>query len=103
MPTDNLIKSMLEEELDRNLRAQKAYKALVGTLPKGSIKVMRRNKKAYCYLRYRVGNKVKTDYAGKADVVEVELREKIAQRNTAMQELRQLKKEQLYIEKALKK
>ena len=101
MTERNLIIEMLEEELDRNVRAQKAYVEEHNRLPRGSICVKRRGEKAYCYLKYREGTRTITDYAGVADKVEEKLRTQIARRKDIEAAIRQLKAEQRYIEKAL--
>lgn len=55
MPERNIVVEMLEEELDRNARAQAAYAAERDRLPRGSVCVKTRGSKAYCYLKYRDG------------------------------------------------
>jgi len=101
MTERSLIIEMLEEELDRNVRAQKAYVEERNRLPRGSVCVKRRGEKAYCYLKYREGARTITDYAGVANKVEEKLRAQIARRKDIEATIRQLKAEQRYIEKAL--
>lgn len=101
MAGSNIIKEMLEEELDRNARAQDAYAAERDRLPKGSVTVKRRGKRAYCYLKYRDGSRVVTDYIGPAELVEEELRAKVSRRKEVEASMRQLREEQTYIERAL--
>ena len=97
----NLITEMLEEELDRNARAQEAYAAERDRLPKGSLCVKKRGSRSYCYLKYRDGERTVTDYMGTAPEVEESLRGQIARRKEIEAGLRQLKAEQRYIERAL--
>ena len=101
MAEPNMIREMLEEELDRNSRAQKAYEAERDRLPKGSVTVKRRGSREYCYLKYRDGSRVVTDYVGIASKVEPELRDAVARRKEIENAIRQLRNEQAYIERAL--
>ena len=96
-----VIRGVLQEELERNVRAQRAYRAEIETLPKGSVTVKVRGEKRYCYLTYREGRRVRTDYAGTADVVEEELRSKVEQRRSVEKVLRHLKSEERFMRKAL--
>ena len=101
MPERNLIVEMLEEELDRNARAQAAYALERDRLPQGSVRVKRRGGKAYCYLKRRDGKRTVTDYAGIASKVEADLRAQVARRKEIEAAIGQLKREQRFIEKAL--
>lgn len=101
MAERNMIREMLEEELDRNARAQKAYEAERDRLPRGSVTVKRRGAKEYCYLKYREGSRVVTDYVGIASKVESDLREAVGRRKEIEDTIRQLRDEQAYIERAL--
>ena len=101
MAERNMIVEMLEEELDRNVRAQEAYAAERDRLPKGSVCIKSRGSKVYCYLKYRDGRRTVTQYAGVASTVEEDLRAQVARRKEVEAIIRQLKAEQRYIEKAL--
>ena len=101
MAERNIIAEMLEEELDRNARAQAAYAAERERLPRGSVCVKVRGGRAYCYLKYRDGKRTVTEYAGTAPQVEEELRAQVARRKEVEAAIRQLKSEQRYIERAL--
>ena len=101
MAERNIIVEMLEEELDRNARAQAAYAAERDRLPKGSVCVKTRGSKAYCYLKYRDGKRTVTRYAGIALEVEENLRAQVARRKEVEAAIKELKAEQRYIEKAL--
>ncbi len=96
-----MITEILEEELDRNERAQQAYVAECDRLPKGSVAIKKRGKKSYCYLKYRKGNQIITDYIGTAEKVEKALRAQITRRKELEATIRQLKLEQRYIERIL--
>lgn len=101
MAERNIIAEMLEEELDRNARAQAAYAAERDRLPKGSVCVKTRGSKSYCYLKYREGKRTVTQYAGIAPAVEDDLRAQVARRKEVEATIKQLKAEQRYIEEAL--
>ena len=102
MAESNMIVEMLEEELDRNARAQAAYASERDRLPRGSVCVKTRGSKAYCYLKYRDGKRTVTQYAGVAPAVEEDLRAQVARRKEVGATIKQLKAEQRYIEKALR-
>lgn len=97
-----VIRGVLQEELERNTRAQLAYRAEIEALPKGSVTVKERGGKRYCYLTYREGRRVRTDYVGIADVVEEDLRIKVEQRRSLEKVLRHLKSEERFMRKALR-
>lgn len=101
MARGNIIREMLEEELDRNLRAQAAYAIECDRLPQGSVRVKRRGGKAYCYLKRRDGSRTVTEYAGVASKVEEDLRAQVARRKELEAAIRQLAEERRFIEKAL--
>ncbi len=101
MAERNIIALMLEEELDRNARAQAAYAAELDRLPRGSVCVKTRGSRAYCYLKYRDGQRTVTQYAGVALEVEEDLRARVARRKEVEAAIKQLKVEKRYIEKAL--
>lgn len=58
----SILKSVLEEELKRNLRNQKIYKEMLSKLPKGSIYISNRNGKQYIYRKNRIGEKIINEY-----------------------------------------
>ena len=97
-----MIRDVLVEELDRNERAQEAYVEQCRSLPNGSVSVRTRGNKAYCYLKYRVGERVVTDYVGPSELVEEDLRKKVNQRKELESILKRLKREHKFIEKALR-
>ncbi len=98
----NIIKDTLREELDRNIRAQEAYQSEIASLPKGSVAIKTRSNHRYCYLKHRVGNRVVTDYVGRAAQVESSLRQQVEHRKQLELTLKRLKQEQCFIEKALR-
>lgn len=102
METINIIKETLAEELERNERSQRVYRREIDLLPRGSVCVRSRGGRQYCYLKYREGDKTVTKYVGAAPLFERELREKVARRKTLEESLRRLRREQAFIEKALR-
>lgn len=102
MNETNIIRDMLEEEHERNLRSQRAYEAEIVRFPRGSVTVRNRGNQRYCYLKYRDGEKIITEYKGRADDCEDELRNQVSQRKELEQALKRLRREQSYIEKALR-
>ena len=102
MPETNIIKETLVEELDRNRRSQRAYELECAKLPRGSVTIRPRGHKAYCYLKFRDGEHVITEYVGTADAIENELRAQIARRKELESVIKQLKHEERFIEKALR-
>lgn len=102
METINIIKETLAEELERNERSRRVYRREIDLLPRGSVCVRSRGGRQYCYLKYREGDKTVTKYVGAAPLFERELREKVARRKTLEESLRRLRREQAFIEKALR-
>ena len=101
MEETNIIKDTLKEELQRNLRSQLVYFREIEALPRGSLSVRLRRGRNYCYLKYRAGDKVVTDYVGPEERVGEKLKESIERRKALQESLKRLKREQAFIEKAL--
>ena len=98
----NIIRDTLAEELDRNARSQRAYELEHAKFPRGSVSVRTRGNKTYCYLKYREGNRVVTQYVGVANHVENDLRSQVARRKELEAVIRRLRREELFIKKALR-
>ena len=88
-----VIYNMLQEEKQRNLNMQKAYKQEIEGLRKGSIMIKTVSGKKYYYLRYRQGNKIKNDYIGKDESVVVEIKNEIEKRKYLQGVLKRLQTE----------
>ncbi len=58
----SILKSVLEEELERNLKNQNSYKQMLLELPKGSIYISNRNGRQYMYRKNRYGDKIVNVY-----------------------------------------
>ena len=74
----SVLEDVLEEEYARSIRLLGLMEQEIGLLPKGSIRMRNIKGREYCYLNYRVGDKVKSDYVPAAKVDE--LRAKIERR-----------------------
>ena len=61
----NIIKGVLEEELQNSIRMKRQYEKALGRLPKGSLVEKRIKGHKYYYLAVRERNKVKFIYKGK--------------------------------------
>ena len=98
----NIIRDTVAEELERNRRSRLAYEAELSDLPKGSVSVRTRGGREYCYLKYREGERVVTEYVGPASQVEEALRDQVSRRKEVEKVLKRLKKERAFAEKALR-
>ena len=98
-----VIRTVLEEELARNLKMQNAYTNELNNLPKGIIEFVERNGHRYCYLKFRDGKRVIRKYLGKFENTDIEsLRKSIERRKYFSNVLKDLKNEEDEIKKALK-
>ena len=99
----SVIHGILEDELERNIRMQKRYLDEISKLPKGSIMLRQIGNKKYYYLKYRIDEKVITEYLGKYDEYDVsDIAEKISKRKYLENTVKNLKNENINILKALK-
>ena len=60
----SILFGVLEEEAERLKQARRLYAERMKKLPKGSLRLRRRGKKAYAYLLFRDGGHVRTRYIG---------------------------------------
>lgn len=97
----SIMEDVLLEEYDRSKRISKALEEEIASIPKGSIQKKIINGKEYCYLQYRANNSIKSDYI-KPDEVE-KIKSAIEKRKNDIVALREQKKSQKQIEKALGK
>lgn len=99
----SVIRHVLEEELERNIRIAQRYKKELEILPKGSIVKRKIANKEYYYLSYREGKKVITKYIGKIEQVNIEeIKRNLDKRKHIAEVLRNLKQEEKEIRKALR-
>lgn len=100
----SILKSVLEEELERNLRNQKIYREMLNNLPKGSIYTADRNGKLYIYRKNRVGEKIINEYIcalSNSEKAEEEI-QKSEDYSRIFKNLKLAKTEELRLRKALK-
>ncbi len=64
---ESVLKSVLEEELERNIHKQVVFSNELSKYPKGSLVVSSIHGDSYLYRRYREGNKIKSEYIGPMD------------------------------------
>lgn len=95
----SVLEDVLEEEYARSRRLLNLMEQEICLLPKGSIRMRNIKGHEYCYLNYRVGDKVKSDYVP-AKEVDV-LRAKIERRRALAAAIREQKQSQKQIIRAL--
>ena len=61
---ESVLKSVLEEELERNVHKQELFLNELSKYPKGSLVVSNIHGDSYLYRRYREGDKIKSEYIG---------------------------------------
>ncbi|MCD4784103.1 MAG: hypothetical protein K8T10_09805 [Candidatus Eremiobacteraeota bacterium] len=98
----DLIKSVLQEELESSLETQKYYQKEISKLPRGSLSKKKTGGKAYYYLSYKEGSKVKTDYLGKLSDEKIkDYQDRINKRRHYQSQLRKVTKKIKYLRKVL--
>ena len=97
----SIIEEVLIEEYERSCRISRALEQEIAELPKGSIQKKQINGSFYHYLMFRDADKVKTTYIPAEDVEE--LQKKIARRKEDIAALKEQKKSQRQLERALGK
>lgn len=95
----SVLEDVLEEEYARSSRLLDLMEQEIGLLPKGSIRMRNIKGHEYCYLNYRVGDKVKSDYVPAAEVDD--LRAKIERRRALAAAIKEQKQSQKLIIRAL--
>ncbi len=97
-----MVKGVLREELEHAKRAKQRYEEGLDELPRGSLQKKKINDKAYYYIAYRNGNKVKFDYLGKLSDADIKsYREKIEKRKRYKKLIKDLDKEIKYLGRVL--
>jgi len=97
------LKDTLAEERERKHEMRQMYLDEISELPKGSLVVQTIGGNDYCYLKYRLGDKVISSYIGKACDHQMELEKKIARRRRLEQALRRIKEDLRIIDRAIGK
>lgn len=95
----SVLEGVLEEEYARSSRLLDLMEQEIGLLPTGSIRMRNIKGHEYCYLNYRVGDKVKSDYVPATEVDE--LRAKIKRRRALAAAIKEQKHSQKLIIRAL--
>lgn len=94
--------NVLLTALERNISEQQSFAAEISSLPKGKIVLRKISNYHYYYLLYRDHNKVRNDYLGPSDTVEIdEIQKKIDRRKFLLDTLKELKAEEREIRKAI--
>ena len=97
-----VVYGMLHEEKQRNLSMQETYKQEILSLPKGTIIIKNISGNNYYYLKYRQGEKTKTDYLGN-DIKAIEsVKSEIEKRKNLQNVLKRLRAEYKQICKIVK-
>lgn len=97
----SVLEEVLLEEYERSLRISAVLEEEIASLPRGSIRARKVRGREYYYLQYRDGKRVKSDYVKPEDVEHV--REQIELRRNDVAALREQRRSQRQIEKALGK
>lgn len=98
-----IIKGILEDELERTKRMLNTYVEKYNTFRKGSLFIRSIGGNQYCYLNYREGKKVISEYIGPLGCKEAEkLKEQIEERKRIKKLIKDMQIEQKEIERALK-
>lgn len=100
---DSVLKSVLEEELERNLRKQVVFSNELAKYPKGSLVVLKVHGDKYLYRKYRLCEKVISNYIGPVD--SEESREAYRAREQFLllkQDIKDLKDEESKLRKMIK-
>ena len=102
MASESALKSVLEEELERNLKKQVIFNDELEKLPKGSLSIVTIHNDEYLYRKYRKGNKVISEYIGPIDGDSSKEAYKLRERFLKLkQAIKDLKKEERYLKRAL--
>lgn len=98
-----VIKGVLEEELENSLRMKAEYEKALGALPKGALVEKEIHGHIYYYLMRREGNKIKFDYLGKLSQEGIDKYEKIKlARDRYRKLISQLNKQIKFLRRALR-
>lgn len=95
----SVLEDILEEEYARSSHLLGLMEQEIGLLPRGSIRMRNIKGHEYCYLNYRVGDKVKSNYVPATEVDE--LRAKIERRKALVAAIKEQKQSQKQIIRAL--
>lgn len=97
-----IIRSVIQEELKRNLQMQTDYRRMLAALPRGSITTKIVKGYLYFYWVYRENGKVVNKYIHIHDADIGDLMLKVRKRRSVQQMLRDLQKSQRELERLLR-
>ena len=94
---------VMKEELERNLYKQKSFQRQIELLPKGYLSICKMGDKDYLYRKQRIGNKIVSQYVGlPGDENSKKAEEDRKLYLSLKQSLKELKKEEIKLRKAIK-
>ncbi len=95
----DMIKNILQEELDYAVELREHYLDNLKALPRGSLSVKNINGRAYTYLQYREGRKVVSIILSQQEIPDY--RDKIKKRERYKRLLKEVEEKICYLKKAL--
>ncbi len=99
---DSVLKSVLEEELKRNLQKQRVFSDELNKYPKGSLVVVKIHGDQYLYRKFREGKKIISNYIGPINSKEAECAYKAREKYIKLkQDAKDLKEEELKLRKVI--
>ena len=100
---NNVLKSVLEEELERNQRKQEVFSNELLKYHKGSLSIIKIKGKKYLYRKYRLNSKIVTEYIGSVASAEADKAIKEKEKyNNLKKDLKDLKVEEEKLKRVLK-
>lgn len=95
----DMIRNILQEELDYALKLKEHYLDNLEELPRGNLSVKKINSRAYTYLQYREGRKVISKIVSPEELPD--LKDKIKKRDRFGKLLKEVEEKISYLRKAL--
>ena len=95
----SILMEVLKEELDRLERQQAVYERDLQAIPKGYISKKKISGKEYCYLQYRDGRRVVSQYIAAEDLPKVEFQ--VKRRRQLEASLRRVREDQIKLRKVV--
>ena len=100
---DNVLKGVLEEELERNLQKQRVFSNELAKYPKGSLVMVKVHGDQYLYRKYRDGEKIISVYVAPANSDVAKKAYEDRDRYIKLkQDIKDLKEEEKKLRKAIK-
>ncbi len=99
----SILKGVLEEEYQRLQYTKRQYSDLLSSLPKGSLSQKKRGNKVYIYRAFRIKDKVKFVYIGKADSeAAVEAYRQFKKRQQIQKQLKEVNNQIIALQRSLR-